>query len=128
MEFKGKNACVVGRSVVIGKPAAMLLLQRHATVTIAHSRTQDLAAVTSQADILIAGAGCAGLITGKHVKPGAAVVDVGTNWVDGKVVGDVVFDEAEAVAGLISPVPGGVGMVTSSVLMEHVIDAAEKNL
>lgn len=122
----GKRACVVGRSRVIGKPAAMLLLQRHATVTVAHSRTADLAAVTREADVLIAAAGCAGLITAAHVKPGAVVVDVGANWQDGKMVGDVLFDEAEAVAGAITPVPGGVGMVTSTVLMEHVVSAAEK--
>ncbi len=124
--LSGKRACVVGRSRVIGKPAAMLLLQKNATVTVAHSRTEDLASVTRQADVLIAAAGCAGLITGAHVKPGAVVVDVGANWQDGKMVGDVVFDEAEAVAAAITPVPGGVGMVTSTVLMEHVVTAAER--
>ena len=122
----GKNACVVGRSRVIGKPAAMLLLQKNATVTVAHSRTADLAAVTRGADVLIAAAGSAGLITKDHVKPGAVVVDVGANWQDGKMVGDVRFDEVEPLAAAITPVPGGVGMVTSTVLMEHVITAAEK--
>lgn len=126
--FAGKNACVVGRSQVIGKPAAMLLLHKNATVTVAHSRTADLAAVTRQADILIAAAGCAGLITKDHVKPDAVVVDVGANMVDGRMVGDVLFDEVEAVASAITPVPGGVGMVTSTVLMEHVVTAAEKSL
>lgn len=124
--LSGKNACVVGRSRVIGKPAAMLLLAKNATVTVAHSRTPELAPVTREADVLIAAAGCAGLITGEHVKPGAVVVDVGANWQDGKMVGDVLFDEAEAVAGAITPVPGGVGMVTSTVLMEHVVTAAER--
>lgn len=125
VQLEGRTACVVGRSGVIGKPAAMLLLKRNATVTIAHSRTKDLAAVTSQADILIAAAGRAGLITGKNVKPGAVVVDVGANWDGEKIVGDVCFEEAEAVADAISPVPGGVGLLTSCVLMEHVIRAAE---
>jgi len=125
--FEGKRAAVVGRSVVIGKPAAMLLLERNATVTICHSRTKDLAEVTSQADILIAAAGCAGLLGKDHVKPGASVVDVGTNWDEklGKLVGDVRFAEAEPVAEHISPVPGGVGGVTAMVLMEHVVRAAE---
>ena len=126
-EFRGKNAAVVGRSNVIGKPAAMLLLQRDATVTICHSRTANLEEVTSQADILIAAAGSAGLLGGAHVKPGATVIDVGTNWdeAQGKLVGDVRFAEAEPVAGSISPVPGGVGGVTAMVLMEHVVKAAE---
>lgn len=124
--LQGKTACVVGRSRVIGKPVAMLLLRRNATVTLAHSRTEDLAAVTRQADIVIAAVGKAGLITAEHLKPGAVVVDVGANWVDGKMVGDVRFEEAEQVASAITPVPGGVGMVTSTVLMEHVVASAEK--
>ena len=126
-EFRGKRAAVVGRSNVIGKPAAMLLLQRDATVTVCHSRTENLAEVTSQADILIAAAGCAGLLGGGNIKPGATVIDVGTNWDEtlGKLVGDVRFQEAETVAGNISPVPGGVGGVTAMVLMEHVVKAAE---
>ena len=93
--LQGKTACVVGRSRVIGKPVAMLLLRRNATVTLAHSRTADLAAVTRQADIVIAAVGKAGLITADHLKPGAVVVDVGANWIDGKIVGDVRFEEAE---------------------------------
>lgn len=126
-EFQGKKAAVVGRSAVIGKPAAMLLLERNATVTICHSRTTDLAEATSQADILIAAAGCAGLLGKEHVKPGASIVDVGTTWDEklGKLVGDVRFEEAENIAGHISPVPGGVGGVTAMVLMEHVVKAAE---
>jgi len=123
----GARACVVGRSSVIGKPAAMLLLQKNATVTVAHSRTRDLAAVTREAEVLIAAAGSAGLITADHVRPGAVVVDVGANWQDGKMVGDVVYEDVLPFAGGITPVPGGVGMVTSSVLMEHVLTAAEKN-
>lgn len=125
--FRGKRAAVVGRSSVIGKPAAMLLLQRDATVTLCHSRTENLAEVTSQADILIAAAGCARLLGKGHVKPGATVVDVGTSWLpeEGKLVGDVRFDEVQDTAGSISPVPGGVGGVTAMVLMEHVVSAAE---
>ena len=126
VEFAGKTACVVGRSGVIGKPVAMLLLGRNATVTVAHSKTEDLASAASQADILVACAGRAGLIGAEHVKEGAVVIDVGANWMDGKIVGDVAFEEAEAVADAISPVPGGVGMVTSTVLMEHVVLAAER--
>ena len=126
-QFRGKRAAVVGRSNVIGKPAAMLLLQRDATVTVCHSRTENLAEVTSQADILIAAAGSARLLGKEHVKPGATVIDVGTNWDEalGKLVGDVRFQEAENLAGSISPVPGGVGGVTAMVLMEHVVRAAE---
>lgn len=126
-KFRGKRAAVVGRSNVIGKPAAMLLLQRDATVTVCHSRTENLAEVTSRADILIAAAGRARLLGKEHVKPGATVIDVGTNWDEalGKLVGDVRFQEAESVAGSISPVPGGVGGVTAMVLMEHVVRAAE---
>lgn len=126
-KFRGKRAAVVGRSNVIGKPAAMLLLQRDATVTVCHSRTENLAESTSQADILIAAAGSARLLGKEHVKPGATVIDVGTNWDEalGKLVGDVRFQEAESVAGSISPVPGGVGGVTAMVLMEHVVRAAE---
>jgi len=128
VEFTGKTACVVGRSSVIGKPVSMLLLAKNATVTIAHSRTQDLKSVTSKADILIACAGRAGLIGAEHVKNGAVVVDVGANWTDGKIAGDVRFETAEKVAAAISPVPGGVGMVTSTVLMEHVVLAAEQKV
>ncbi len=127
VELSGKHACVVGRSGVIGKPAAMLLLAQNATVTVCHSRTQDLAAMTKTADVLVVAAGKAGLIGHEHVKEGAVVVDVGANRVDGKMVGDVLTDEVSPVAS-VSPVPGGVGMVTSSVLMEHTIRAAELNL
>lgn len=127
-QFRGKRAAVVGRSSVIGKPAAMMLLQRDATVTVCHSRTENLAEVTAQADILIACAGCAGLIGKENVKPGATVIDVGTNWDEKqkKIVGDVRFAEVQDVAGAISPVPGGVGGVTAMVLMEHVMSAAEQ--
>lgn len=124
--IKGKNAVVVGRSIVVGKPAAMLLLAEHATVTICHSRTKDLAEHTRNADILIAAVGSPELIKGDMVKPGAIVVDAGINRVDGKTVGDVDFAAAEQVAGYISPVPGGVGPVTRKILLANTLKAAEK--
>ena len=124
--IKGKNAVVVGRSIVVGKPAAMLLLKEHATVTICHSRTADLAAHTRDADILVAAVGVPGLIKGDMIKPGAVVVDAGINRVDGKTVGDVEFESAEKVAGYISPVPGGVGPVTRKILLANTLTAAER--
>jgi methylenetetrahydrofolate dehydrogenase (NADP+) / methenyltetrahydrofolate cyclohydrolase len=114
--LSGRRAVVVGRSVVVGKPLAQLLLARDATVTIAHSRTHDLAGVTSEADVLVVAAGRPGLITPAHVRPGAVVVDVGTNASDGGLVGDVDSAVAE-VAGALSPVPGGVGPVTTAELL-----------
>lgn len=127
IECRGKTAAVIGRSAVIGKPAAMLLLNKNATVTICHTKTADLAAVCRASDIVLASAGCARLVGAEHVKEGAVVLDVGANWdaEAGKIVGDVRFDEVEPLAGAISPVPGGIGMVTASILMEHVISAAE---
>ncbi|MGC8895137.1 MAG: bifunctional 5,10-methylene-tetrahydrofolate dehydrogenase/5,10-methylene-tetrahydrofolate cyclohydrolase, partial [candidate division WOR-3 bacterium] len=100
---------------------------RHATVTTCHTRTVDLPSVTSQADILVAAAGKAGLVTKDMVKPGAVVIDVGTNFVDGKTVGDVDFEAVKDVAGMITPVPGGVGPVTTATLFENVIEATKKN-
>jgi methylenetetrahydrofolate dehydrogenase (NADP+) / methenyltetrahydrofolate cyclohydrolase len=125
VKIAGRRAVVVGRSVVVGKPVAHLLLDRDATVTICHSRTPDLPAITAQADILVAAAGRAGLIRPGYVAPGATVVDVGTNATpDGGLVGDV--DPAVAdVAGALSPVPGGVGPVTTALLLRHVTEAAE---
>jgi methylenetetrahydrofolate dehydrogenase (NADP+)/methenyltetrahydrofolate cyclohydrolase len=122
--LRGRHAVVVGRSVVVGKPAALLLLDRDATVTVCHSRTADLAAVTRQADILVAAVGRAGLIGPGHVAPGTTVVDVGTNPTpDGGLAGDV--DPAVAgVAAALTPVPGGVGPVTTALLLSHVVDAA----
>ena len=117
---------VIGRSNIVGKPVAMLLLNENCTVTICHSRTKDLAAHTRQADILVAAVGKPRFVTGDMVKPGAAVVDVGINRVDGKVVGDVDFASVEPVAGYISPVPGGVGKMTICMLMENTIEAAER--
>jgi methylenetetrahydrofolate dehydrogenase (NADP+) / methenyltetrahydrofolate cyclohydrolase len=122
----GRHAVVVGRSTVVGKPAAHLLLDRNATVTICHSRTSDLAAITRQADVLVAAVGRPGLITPEHVTPGTVVIDVGTNpTADGGLVGDVDPAVAEVAAGL-TPVPGGVGPVTTALLLQHTVSAAEK--
>ena len=127
VEFSGKHAVVVGRSNIVGKPMAMLLLNEHCTVTICHSRTRDLARFTRDADILVAAVGRPGIITGDMIKPGAAVIDVGINRLDnGKLMGDVDFESAEPVAGAITPVPGGVGPMTIAMLMQNAILAAEK--
>jgi methylenetetrahydrofolate dehydrogenase (NADP+)/methenyltetrahydrofolate cyclohydrolase len=120
----GADAVVVGRSDVVGKPAALMLLREHATVTICHSRTENLASITSRADVLVAAAGRPGLIGAEHVKPGAVVIDVGTNAAeDGSIVGDVDFDAVAGIAGAITPVPGGVGPVTTAVLLRNVVAA-----
>ena len=124
--LSGKDAVVIGRSNIVGKPVAMLLLNENCTVTLCHSRTADLKAHTRRADILVAAVGKPRFVTGDMVKPGAAVVDVGINRVDGKVVGDVDFDSVEPVAGYLSPVPGGVGKMTICMLMENTIEAAER--
>ena len=127
VEFSGKHAVVVGRSNIVGKPMAMLLLNEHCTVTVCHSRTKDLARFTRDADILVAAVGRPGMITGDMIKPGAAVIDVGINRLDnGKLMGDVDFESAEPVAGAITPVPGGVGPMTIAMLMQNAILAAEK--
>ncbi|WP_433247628.1 bifunctional 5,10-methylenetetrahydrofolate dehydrogenase/5,10-methenyltetrahydrofolate cyclohydrolase [Streptosporangium sp. CA-135522] len=126
VELAGRHAVVVGRSTVVGKPAAHLLLDRNATVTVCHSRTADLAAVASAGDIVVAAVGRAGLITAEHVKPGAVVVDVGTNPTeDGGLVGDVDSAAAER-AGALTPVPGGVGPVTTALLLQHTVRAARR--
>ncbi|MFZ0186493.1 MAG: bifunctional 5,10-methylenetetrahydrofolate dehydrogenase/5,10-methenyltetrahydrofolate cyclohydrolase [Streptosporangiaceae bacterium] len=122
VELEGRHAVVVGRSAVVGKPVAHLLLDRNATVTIAHSRTRDLAAITRQADVLVVAAGRTHLIGRDHVTPGATVIDVGTNATpDGGLAGDV--DPTVADVAALSPVPGGVGPVTTAVLLRHVTDA-----
>ena len=121
----GKHCVVVGRSNIVGKPQALLLLHRHATVTICHSRTPDLAAMTRQADILVAAVGREGLITADMVKPGAVVIDVAINRKEnGKICGDVDFDGVAAVASHITPVPGGVGPMTRAVLLRNTLKAA----
>ena len=121
----GKHAVVVGRSILVGKPMALLLLEANATVTIAHSRTTDLAATVRRADIVVAAVGRAHMIKGAWIKPGAVVLDVGTNkGADGKLTGDVEFEAARRVASAITPVPGGVGPMTIAMLLSNTVDAA----
>jgi methylenetetrahydrofolate dehydrogenase (NADP+)/methenyltetrahydrofolate cyclohydrolase len=150
IEIRGVNACVVGRSQIVGRPMAQLLLQRDATVTICHSRTRDLAAVTRSADLLVVAIGRAGFIRGEHIKPGATVIDVGMNKVSDPsevtslfgseankrlevvekrgftLVGDVHPAEAAEVAGMLTPVPGGVGLLTVAMLMKNTVSAAKR--
>ena len=126
IDIRGKHAVVVGRSNIVGKPAALLLLAEHATVTVCHSRTADLASITRQADILVAAIGKPGFITADMIKPGAAVIDVGINRTEGGMVGDVAFEQALEVAGWITPVPGGVGPMTRAMLLENTLEAAMK--
>ena len=125
-DLKGKNATVVGRSNIVGKPVAILLLERHATVTVCHSRTQNLAEVCRRADLLVVAVGRPEMIKGDWIKPGAVVIDVGINPVDGKLVGDVEFETASKVAGYISPVPGGVGPMTITMLMVNTLQSFKK--
>lgn len=120
----GAHAVVIGRSNIVGKPVAMLLMQENCTVTVCHSHTKNLKEITRQADVLVAAIGRAGFVTADMVKPGAAVVDVGINRVDGKVVGDVDYAAVSEVAGYISPVPGGVGPMTVCMLMQNTLEAA----
>lgn len=124
VSIKGKDCVVVGRSIIVGKPTALLLLQENGTVTICHSRTVDLEEKCREADILVVAVGRPALITGDMVKPGAVVIDVGTNRVDGRLVGDVDFEAARQSAGFITPVPGGVGPMTIAMLMENTVQAA----
>src|SRR5690606_23677560 len=125
VRIEGKEAVVVGRSNIVGKPTALLLLQQHATVTLAHSRTVDLPKVCRRADILVVAVGRPQLITADYVKPGAIVIDVGINRLPGGgLVGDVAFDEVKEVAGYLTPVPGGVGPMTIAMLAQNTIDAA----
>lgn len=124
----GKRAVIVGRSNIVGKPMAMLLLREHATITICHSRTKDLALVTREADILVAACGQPQLLGAEHVKRGAMVIDVGINrTVEGKLVGDVRFDEVVEKAAYITPVPGGVGPMTITMLLANTVQAARKS-
>lgn len=127
IDLTGKKVTVVGRSLVVGKPLAMLLLARNATVTVCHTRTKDMAACCREAEILLVAAGKAGLVGKEHLSPGQIVIDVGINFTeDGKMVGDVLFDEAEPIVAGITPVPGGVGAVTTMVLVKQVIEAAKR--
>lgn len=121
----GKHAIIVGRSTLVGKPMALLLLNANATVTVCHSRTQDLPAVCREADILVAAVGRTRMITAEYVKPGAVVIDVGINRTDDGLVGDVDFETVEPIASAITPVPGGVGPMTRAILMANTVAAAE---
>ena len=128
LDLNGLEAVVIGRSNIVGKPMAMLLLRENCTVTICHSRTKNLAEHTRRADILVAAVGKAGFVTADMVKPGAVVIDVGINRVDGKVKGDVDFETVKEVAGWITPVPGGVGKMTITMLLANTVEAAERTL
>jgi methylenetetrahydrofolate dehydrogenase (NADP+)/methenyltetrahydrofolate cyclohydrolase len=126
---EGKRAVVVGRSIILGKPAALMLLEKNATVTICHSKTQNLQEICREADILVAAVGRAELIRGDWIKPGAVVLDAGYNKVEGRAgdVGDVHFESACEVASFITPVPGGVGPMTVAMLLSNVVEAAEQD-
>ncbi|MFO8060531.1 MAG: bifunctional methylenetetrahydrofolate dehydrogenase/methenyltetrahydrofolate cyclohydrolase FolD [Bacillota bacterium] len=129
IDLTGKEAVIVGRSNIVGKPQALLLMYRHCTITICHSRTKDLAGHTSRADILVAATGVPKMITRDMVKPGAVVMDVGISRLeDGSLVGDVDFDEVKEVASAITPVPGGVGPMTIAMLLKNTVRAARKSV
>jgi len=130
IDCKGKRAVVIGRSLVVGKPAAIMLMGKHATVTVCHTRTVDLPSVARSAEILIVAAGQMESLTKDYFSPGQIVVDVGIHWSNekNKLVGDVKFDEADPIVAWITPVPGGVGTVTTSVLVSHVVEAAKKTV
>jgi methylenetetrahydrofolate dehydrogenase (NADP+)/methenyltetrahydrofolate cyclohydrolase len=121
--LSGANAVVIGRSILVGKPVALLLLERNATVTMCHSKTRDLAAVVREADVLVAAAGSPLLVKGDWIRPGAAVIDLGVNMVDGEQLGDVDFDAALGVAGLLTPSRGGVGPMTITMLLRNTLEA-----
>ncbi|MGI6056020.1 MAG: bifunctional 5,10-methylenetetrahydrofolate dehydrogenase/5,10-methenyltetrahydrofolate cyclohydrolase [Bilifractor sp.] len=129
VDLKGKKAVVIGRSLVIGKPVAMMLLKQNATVTICHTKTKDMAAEAREADVLVVAAGHRDVVDETFVRPGQMVIDVGINVNDeGKLCGDVSYDKVEPIVDAITPVPGGVGSVTTSVLVSHVVEAAERSL
>lgn len=129
VNLDGAEAVVIGSSNIVGKPMAMLLLAKHATVTICHIRSRDIAFHTRRADILVVAAGCAKMITGDMIKPGAVVIDVGINRTpDGKLCGDVDFESAKEIAGLITPVPGGVGPMTITMLLVNTLESLERTL
>ncbi len=134
IDCKGKNAVVIGRSLVVGKPAAMMLMAKNATPTICHTRTVNTAEICRNADIIVSAAGVLNSLTAEYVRPGQIVIDVSMNWNPEKITskgkggmsGDAIFEEVEPIVEAITPVPGGVGAVTTSVLMKHVVEAAEK--
>ena len=136
IDCAGKSVAIIGRSTVVGKPAAMMLLQRNATVTICHTKTANIAEICRNADIILSAAGKLNSLTAAFVRPGQTVIDVSINWDENKpnarggrgaIAGDAAFEEVEKIVEAITPVPGGVGAVTTSVLMKHVVEAAEKN-
>lgn len=127
VEIAGKTAVVVGRSLIVGKPVAMLLLARQATVTICHSHTPDLGSITKKADILVVAAGVPRLVTGEMIKPGAVAIDVGVNRLEEGLVGDIDFDSAKDVAGYLTPVPGGVGPMTITMLLANTVRSAQES-
>lgn len=126
IDLTGKNAVVIGRSKIVGLPLALLLLEKNATVTVCHSKTKNLAEITRNADVLVAAVGRPGFVTADMVKPGAVVIDVGTNRVDGKLVGDVDTAAVSEVAGYLTPVPGGVGQMTIAMLLSNTMDAVKE--
>ena len=135
IDCKGKNAVVIGRSLVVGKPAGMMLMGKNATVTTCHTKTVNTAEICRNADIIVSAAGVLNSLTAEYVRPGQIVIDVSINWDENKInarggkggiAGDAKFDEVEAIVDAITPVPGGVGAVTTTVLMKHVVEAAEK--
>ena len=135
IDCKGKNAVVIGRSLVVGKPAGMMLMGKNATVTTCHTKTVNTAEICKNADIIVSAAGVLNSLTAEYVRPGQIVIDVSINWDENKInarggkggiAGDAKFDEVEAMVDAITPVPGGVGAVTTTVLMKHVVEAAEK--
>lgn len=130
VDCQGKKAAVIGRSLVVGRPVSMMLMHKNATVVTCHTKTEDMASITRQADILVVCAGKMESIGADYLKEGQVVIDVGIGWNEekGKLCGDVKFEEAEPVAGAITPVPGGVGTVTTSVLVSHVVEAAKRTL
>ena len=128
LPIQGQHAVIVGRSIILGKPVMLFLLNRHATITVCHTRTRDLAEITRQADILVAAVGKPEMITGDMIKPGAIVIDFGVNFVEGKMVGDVDFDSASQVAGAITPVPGGTGPMTNVMLVRNTLESARRTL
>ena len=137
IDVKGKNAVVIGRSLVVGKPAAMMLMGKHATVTVCHTRTVNTAEIARGADLLVTSAGVLKSLTKDFVRPGQIVIDVSINWDPekpnskggkGAIAGDAIFEEVEPIVEAITPVPGGVGSVTTSVLIGHVVEAAERKI
>ena len=126
VDLSGKDAVVIGRSVIVGKPMMVMLLNRNATVSACHTRTKDIGMYTRQADVIVTAAGVPGLIKKDMVKPGAVVIDAGIKKVEGKVLGDVDFDEVKEVASYITPVPGGVGPMTVAVVLHNTLMLAEK--